>query len=116
MLLTDLVFAVGISGFLAFSLTAFFNLKVYKRMKDSKEQTLEYFLLREQIISWMKILVLGNILFVLSVILSLIGLWRGIEILTASVMVGSIVIFIAYMGFFLSLFIYTHPKGMERFG
>lgn len=115
MLLNELVLVVGIIGSLVFSLAAFFNWKVYKRLKESKEQTLEYFFLRDQILVWMKALVLANVIFVVGVIFSLIGIWRGIDILIGSVMVASAVLIVAHMGFFLALFIYTHPKGMERF-
>ena len=115
MLLDNLVFYVGLIGFFAFSITAIFNWKVYKRMKEDQEQTLEYFMLRDQIIGSMKSFVVASILFVLGVISSLVGIWTGKEAIASAALIASSLLIIAYMGFFLALFIYTHPKGKERF-
>lgn len=100
----------AIMGALIFGVTTVLSYVVHRRIEEDIETTLEMFFLRSEIRKSLKALLLSVVVFAVSGILSLVGFRFEIPFLVQSILVGAIVLFTGYMGFFVTLYLATNPE------
>ncbi|AOV94964.1 hypothetical protein AQV86_03505 [Nanohaloarchaea archaeon SG9] len=101
-------------GSLIFGVTTALSFKVHRRIEEDLETTLEMFFLRSEIRKSLKALLFAVLIFGVSGIFSIVGMRFEIPVLTQSILLGSIVLFTAYMGFFVTLYLSTNPENDFR--
>lgn len=106
---------LALIGLVAFAATAYINYMIYRRMLNDKELTIEYIFLRDPIRTALKALIVANLIFMISSGVTIIGFYMNNIIISQAFRVGSAALFIAYMSFFLSIYIWTQPEGLENF-
>lgn len=106
---------LGLIGLVAFGVTAYLNYKIYRRMRRKKELTIEYIFLREQIGTAFRALIIANLIFIASSGVTIVGIYMNDIVVSQAIRVGSAALFIAYMSFFLSIYIWTRPEGLKSF-
>lgn len=101
---------LGILGTLIFAVTTVLSYVVHKRIENNLETTLEMFFLRSEIRKSLKALLISTIILGSSGIASIVGMRFNIPLLGQSILYGSTVLFTAYMGFFVTLYLSTNPQ------
>lgn len=104
---------LGLIGVIAFSITSYLNYRVYSRMKRDKELTIEFMFLRDQIQTALRALIIANLLFLASSGITIIGVYINNLVISQAFRLGSAALFIAYMSFFLAIYIWTLPEGLK---
>lgn len=105
---------LAIMGALIFGVTTVLSYIVHRRIEEDLETTLEMFFLRSEIRKSMKALMISVAVFGASGIGSIVGMRLDIAALEQSILLGSIVLFTAYMGFFVTLYLSTNPENDFR--
>jgi hypothetical protein len=105
---------LAIMGTLIFGATTVLSYIVHRRIEEDLETTLEMFFLRSEIRKSLKALMISVAVFGASGIGSIIGMRFEVTALEQSILLGSIVLFTAYMGFFVTLYLSTNPENDFR--
>jgi hypothetical protein len=106
---------LGLIGLAAFTATAYLNYRIYQRMLNEKELTIEYIFLRDPIRTALKSLIVANLIFIISSGITILGFYMKNILISQAFRVGSAALFGAYMTFFLSIYIWTRPEGLKSF-
>jgi len=110
MQLSDPLTLLAVIGLTAFALASYFNYKVYRRLKNEGETTIEYLLIRSEIKKALELLVASILIFLLSTLVTVLAIETERILLSQIIRAGSAVMFISYTGFFAVLAIYTRPE------
>lgn len=103
-------------GLTAFTLTSYFNYRIYKRLMANGETTLEYLFLRKEIKTALEILIVSIVIFLITSLVTVIAVQTQMLVLSQAIRIGTAIMFIAYTGFFIALELYTRPEKPERPG
>lgn len=114
MALTDPLTILGMVGMLTFAVTAYFNYRIFQRLKEEGDTTLEYLFLRKEIRIGLQLLIGSLILFLISSLTTVIAYEIGMEKLEPAIRVGSAFLFIGYTSFFILLEKYTRPQAIKE--
>lgn len=101
---------LALVGTLTFGMTTYFNYRVYKRLEEDRETTIEMFFLRSEIRGSLKRLLVAILIFGVSGTVSIIGLRMENIVVAQGIRIGSAALFVAYMMFFLTLYLSTNPR------
>lgn len=105
---------LALIGTLTFGMTTYFNYRVYRRLEEDRDTTIEMFFLRSEIKNSLKKLLVAILLFGISATVSIIGLRMENIVLAQGIRIGSVALFVAYMMFFLTLYLSTNPRSSFR--
>ncbi|MFB6175076.1 MAG: hypothetical protein ABEJ87_03795 [Candidatus Nanohalobium sp.] len=100
---------LSLIGTLTFGMTTYLNYMFYRRLEDDKKTTIEMFLLKSEIEKALKILLVSILVFGFSGLVSIIGSRVGSPFLAGAIVLGLATFFIAYMIFFITLYLSTQP-------
>jgi hypothetical protein len=101
---------LAVLGLIGFTVTSYFNYRIYRRLMADGETTLEYIFLRKEIETALEVLIASIIIFLLSSLITVVAVETQMLVLSQAIRVGTSILFIAYTGFFIALDLYTRPE------
>jgi hypothetical protein len=101
---------LAVLGLISFTVTSYFNYRIYRRLMADGETTLEYIFLRKEIETALEVLIASIIIFLLSSLITVVAVETQMLVLSQAIRVGTSILFIAYTGFFIALDLYTRPE------
>ena len=101
-------------GLIAFTVTSYFNYRIYKRLIANGETTLEYLFLRKEIKTALEVLIVSIIIFLITSLVTVLAVQTQMLLLSQAIRLGAAILFVAYTGFFIALYLYTRPEKPQK--
>lgn len=110
MLFENPLATLALIGIAAFTVTSYFNYRIYRRMLAKGDTTLEYLFLRGEIKTALEILIASILIFLTTILISVFAVEMEMLLLSQAIRAGTAILFIAYTGFFITIELYTRPE------
>lgn len=113
MLFDNLLAILAMVGILAFTVTSYFNYRIYRRLLAKGDTTLEYLFLRSEIKTAFEVLIVSIVIFLATSLITVIAVQTDMLLLSQAIRVGTVILFTAYTGFFITIDLYTTPEAIK---